>query len=219
MFKLPIAVAIGLTVASAAAHADVIVIQGTPSFEPAIINHGPHAPLLGDALDRADILSMPAFHRLSQMCETLGMDCGAEHATAEGGIVPEWTPRHIADAEKRLAQMIEDREDYVAALEEHFEALPAPRPAAPFPHRLFGWNTTPHGVPHVIAPRPQQFGHVFPTLPRATVPQVTLPRPVVPGGHDLSGFYHRLNTPGAVVPRSVLPRHVLPRHGFPWRSF
>jgi hypothetical protein len=230
MLKFPIAMAIGLTVAGSAASADVIVIQGTPSHGPAILSHGPLGPLPGDLDLSQDIFDMPAFHRLAEMCETLGLDCDAEHATAEGGILPEWTPRHIADAEKRLALLMQDREDLAEALEEHFDSLPQPRPANPLPFTLFGWNTlpgrpyiAPHDLDDLLAPLPRP---ALPhrTLPRPVVPHPVLPRsvlpaPVTPRAHDLSGFYHRLNTPGAALPRGMMPRTVLPRHSFPWRPF
>lgn len=222
MFKLPIAAMIGLTAALSAAHADTIVIQGTPSFEPAIISHGPIAPFPVTHADGFNIFGNPAFHRMAEMCETLGFECGEDHATADGGIHPYWTPGHRADADKRLALLMADREDYAAALEEHFEALPVPRP-----HQLYGWNA-PRNLPHPRA-LPHQFSNLFPliphtTLPRPTVPHTTLPYPVLPNFsgpqiQGFSGFNHRLNTPGAVIPHGLFPRHILPRHSFPWRSF
>lgn len=212
MFKFPLAAMIGLASAVSAASADTIVIQGTPSFEPAIISHGPVAPFPRPHADGFDILSNPAFHRLAEMCETLGLDCGSDRVNADLGIHPYWTPRHIADAEKRLALLLAERDHYA-------EVLPVPNP-----HRLYGWNT-PYVSPHVL---PRQFSNLFPrlphtalphtVLPRPTVPHLTLPRTHVPHIPGFSGFNHRLNNP-AVIPHGLLPRHILPRHSFPWRAF
>ena len=221
MFKFPIALAIGVTTALSAAHADTYIIQGTPSFAPAIVTNGevPDLPDLSHS-----ILHDPAFHRLAQMCDTLGLACGPDQLTAEGGIMPEWTPEHRADAEKRLAQMIEDREAYAEALEEHFEALPPHNITpniAPLPRMLFGWNT-PLGRPHLL-PRPHalsgDLSHLFPrppstTRPRGTLPPGVLHHDLVPNRPDLSGFFDRLNRPGAAMPHGLFPRH-----SFPWRSF
>lgn len=223
MLKFPIAMAIGLTVASVAAHADTIVIQGTPSFEPAIISNGPMAPFPMQA-QGFSILSDPAFHRMADMCETLGFECGADVATAYGGVQPVWTPQHRADAEKRLALLTADRAAYAAALEAHFDGLPDARLGQMHPQMLFGWNA-PHGAPHLM-PRPRslphQFGNLLPLIPRGNVPHIMLPRPTMPNAlpnamphvQGFPGFTHRLNSPGAVIPYGLLPRY-----DFPWRSF
>lgn len=209
MFKLPIAAMIGLTAALSAAHADTIIIQGTPSFEPAIISHGPIAPFPVTHADGFNILGNPAFHRMAEMCETLGFACGEDHATADGGIHPYWTPGHHADAEKRLALLLAEREDFA-------QALPLPRP-----HLSYGWNV-PRNLPHPRA-LPHQFSNLFPLIPHTTLPHTTLPYPVLPRNsvphiQGFSGFNHRLNNP-AVIPHGLFPRHILPRHSFPWRSF
>lgn len=219
MFKFSIAVAIGLSAATAAAHADTIIIQGTPSFDPAIISHGPIAPFPIASASGVTILDNPAFGAMSEMCDTLGFACGAADTA---GIHPERSPEHRADAEKRLAQMIEDREAYVAAIADHFETLRAP--LYPRPHMLFGWNAPrsgPHALPRAL---PRQFGNLFPSIPHTT-----LPRQLAPQIEGFPGFSHRLNNPGAVIPRGVFPRHVLPRyalprdvlprHGFPRHGF
>lgn len=208
MFRFPIAMAIGLTVATSAAHADTIIIQGTPTLEPAIISHGPMPVLPGLS---HSVLHDPAFHRLAQMCDTLGLSCDADPTTADG-IDLAWTPGHRADAEKRLARIIEDRAVYAAALEQRFDALPAPRPNL-HPYQLFGWNT-PLPRPRIsVGPNhvPFQFGHLFPSRPNTSVPHITQPGMVLP---HIQGFNHRLNTPGAVMPHSLFPRHT-----FPWRAF
>ncbi|OAN84442.1 hypothetical protein A8B78_06165 [Jannaschia sp. EhC01] len=213
MFRFPIAAVIGLTASLSAAFADTIIYQGTPMFDPLIIT-GDHGITRGDVPVlpglAPSVLNDPAFHRLAEMCDTLGMACGPDRVTPLGGIDPAWTPGHRADAEKRLAQMIEDREAYAEALAEHFDTLPVP--TLPIVPRLnFGWNT-PFGVPHAT-PRPFNFDELFRPVPRHTVPHMVLPRPGAPRIHDLSGFYSRLNNP------AVIPRGMLPRHSFPWRAF
>lgn len=217
MFRFPIAAVVGLTATLSAAHADTIIYQGTPTHDPLVISRGDISVLPGLS---HSILHDPAFHRLAAMCDTLGLACGPDQLTPLGGIDPAWThpltPGHRADAEKRLARMIEESETYAEALTEHFETLPAPRPRA-VPRLHFGWNA-PFGVPYGT-PRPFNFDDLFPPLGNPAGPHITLPRPVLPmahdllGAHDLSGFQHRLNTP------AVIPHGILPRHTFPWRTF
>ncbi|GAB5446734.1 hypothetical protein [Gymnodinialimonas sp.] len=199
MFRFPIAAVVGLTTALTAAsiaQADTIIYQGTPTFEPLVITRGEATVLPGAT---HDILQDPAFHRLAQMCETMGLACGPDEITAQGGIAPVWSPGHMADAEKRLAQLLEDRD---AA-----QTLPGILPPR-IPPRLFGWNTPFSGHvwprPHGITP---PLAHLYPAQPSTVLPN--LPRP----HHDLSGFFHRLNTPAA------MPHTILPRPTFPWRTF
>lgn len=218
MFRFSIATVIGLSAALSAAHADTIIIQGTPSYAPAIVTHGDVAGL--PDLSHS-ILGDPAFHRLARMCDTMGLSCGADHVTEDGGIDPAWTLGHHADAEKRLAQMIEDRNGYVTALEDRFDTLRRPYSNAR-PPQLFGWNL-PRGGPHQMPP---QFSHLFSLPPHIGGPSRdfrnvypnAIPSVIAPQFRDLSGFNHRLNTPGAVIPHSLFPRQFLPRHTFPWRS-
>ncbi|ABD54531.1 hypothetical protein [Jannaschia sp. CCS1] len=224
MFKFSIVLSVGVVAALSAAHADTFIIQGDPTLEPPILideeitelpaPSGLLAPVVPDS-----ILDDPAFHRLAEMCETMGLACDGDHDIADAGPFPFWLLPHNEDAAKRLAQLIEDREDFAEAMEEHFETLPVPHvvPVPRPPRMLFGWNGPVVGPQYapLVRPRvtpqvPLQFGHLFPTRPHLSVPHV--PRPGG-GAHDLSGFYHRLNTP-AVVPRAILPRAT-----FPWRTF
>lgn len=200
MFRFSIAAVIGVTVALSAtadtAHADTIIYQGTPTHDPLIISRGGAAGLPGLS---QSVLADPAFHRLAALCGTLGMACEPGQLTHSDGVFTVWTPGHRADAEKRLARIIEEREAQIEALEEQYETLPAPRLPV-VPHLDFGWSTLP-GAPFV-APRPHpvpdSFSHLLPS------------RPALP---DLSGFHDRLNSP------AVVPPGLLPRHAFPWRRF
>lgn len=237
MFKFPLALAVGVTATLSAAHADTFIIQGIPSHDPAIVIDGDVAELpvlpgidpdtlperigtaIPDSVVPGDILDNPAFHRLAELCDTMGLACDGAHDLADGGQLPAWLLPHDEDAAKRIAELIEQREEFAEAMEQHFETLPTPH-AVPFPRppMLFGWNA-PSGVPriaplvrpHVTPQLPQQFGYVVPLRPHLSLPQGAVPRP---GAHDLSGFYHRLNTP-AVVPRSILPGG----GAFPWHRF
>lgn len=244
MLKFPIALAIGLTAGLSAAHADTYIIQGTPSFGPAIV--GPVGALPTPHGAPLDILSHPAFHRMAQMCETLGLECGEDRVTAEGGVLPHWTPRHIADAEKRMALLLEDREDYAEAVTDRYEGVTLP-PATlldtplpetsrvnPHPPVAFGWGrpalprqfadlfpTRPHVVPQTVLP--------YTTLPHPVVPHTALPRPYAPQGHSLDGFFQRFNTPGVALHPSFPLRQGVTRpgfsgpaftgSGFPWHRF
>lgn len=201
MFRFSIAAVIGLSAAISAAQADTIIYQGSPTFEPLVITHGEAA---GRPAMPGSILADPAFHRLAQMCSTMGLDCGPDHVTSEGGIAPAWTDGHRADAEKRLARLMEERDTYAQA----------PRPVVPHaaphvPHMLFGWNA-PTGSLHV-GPRPRAFPN---SLSHLLPPRTHLPTPHY-GTHapNLSGFFHRLNTPGV-----TMHNRYLPRPSFPWRS-
>lgn len=197
MIRFTLAAVIGLMAPLSAAQADTIIYQGTPTFEPLVITRGDAAPLPGLT---HDILQDPAFHRLTQMCETIGLACDMGDGTADIDIAGGWTPGHRADAEKRMAQLLADRQ---GAFAQNGFGTPLP-----IPPRLFGWNAPVpghlwHGPFDSADPR----AHLFPAQPRLAVPH--LPRPP----HDLSGFYSRLNTP------AVIPHGILPRHSFPWRSF
>lgn len=207
MFRFSIATVIGLSAALSAAHADTIIYQGTPTFDPLIITHGEtaDAPAVSGS-----ILADPAFHRLAQMCSTLGLECGSDHVTPEGGIAPQWTDGHRADAEKRLARLMEERGTFV--LGTHFPPAPMPN-TAPAPQIQFGWSA-PAGSLH-IGPRPTPWPN---SLSHLMPPRTHVPTPYY-GTHtpNLSGFFHRLNTPGVAMHNGI-PLRQIPRHSFPWRS-
>lgn len=242
MQKFYITFVVGVTAVLSAAHADTIILnQGTPSPHPAIVIGGDDFPLLpaidpdliadtigstaiapdlaapaliaGSGIAPGNVLDNPAFHRIAEMCATMGLTCNATHDLADAGTAVPFDE----DAAKRIADLIAEREDFMEAYQQHFEALPTPH-VIPRPTMLFGWNgpsVAPIAQHHVLPSPSLQFGHLFPQRPHVAAPSGIAIRP---GAHDLSGFYHRLNTP-AVVPRAIMPRAILPRAVFPWNNF
>lgn len=212
MFKLTIAAAIGLSAVVSTAHADTIIVQSGPSFDPAYVTPFRVTPFQG-----INAYGGAPFERLAQLCATMGFDCTAPladapsvYGEADTHLEPRWSAGARADAAKRLALLTHGWEGYASDLEEQYETLP--RPVLPRPHVLFGWNA-PRTVPLPSA-IPHQFGHRFPSIPRTT-----LPRSMVPQIEGFSDFANRFANPRSVLPRGVLPYGAFPRGAFPRGAF
>ncbi len=173
MFKLPIAVAIGLTAAiSSSAHADNLIVQ---SPFPGVLTYPGVVPGFS-AYDT------PSFGRLVAMCAQMGFDCSVPEIGRPNPY--DLSEAAQADAEKRLALLMEEWENEAEEIDDYVRVLPAPHPVPgnlPHPFGIFGFN-----APH-LSPYPNidlyQFGHRFPAVPRIETPYgVTPPRGFFPHG-------------------------------------
>lgn len=237
MFKPTIAAAVGLSAMLTAAQADTIIIQSQPDGPPLIevlpstadvLGARPHVIAPGTPDADSVPFAAPAFGRMLEMCDRMGVDCETAFAGLQGDTDlpnPLWAPENLspealADAEKLYALMAEEWAEAAAERAEQAHRLPTPN--------LFGWSTPPVW-PHV-APRtwpdvtphawPRPWPHVVPprTWPR-TQPQGLPPAfgHLLPNGRPLTppridGFTYRFDQ------RPAFPRHAFPYGAFPWPS-
>lgn len=192
MFKPLIAATVGLSAMATLASADTIIVQSGPnSAAPSIIAYD------GPSLDR-----------MVEICARIGFDCGvSEHAEADGPH-PLFSEEAQADAEKRIALMRLDWEEYAANLPGS-HAFPQ-GPSAPF-----GWRSGPDArdILSWIAPRHAPLAGQF---PHAELPRVTPNGHPFGWNHGLStlprshGFWGPITTPRLTVPRLEMPRIAAP---------